>query len=292
VEGLNARNPGSEMGWFWNLQTLPELPHAGHLTQVLAQHAFQEAFKNYRDLLFLGDNLARWRDSLAAFRDMLAERRKAYEQRLPGTRSGEKGSGADLASATRQRATLAAELERVEREGDVIAFADKRQDALLQRLAEVQAALQLQGNDPQSASMADKARLLSGVLGWELAAQWPDRLWQAKKALRDADAGLEEARTREARLARAQQDEPQRFERFAQRIDQLERQIGALIPRVAALTQEQQQAVQGIAVAELKGAQERLAQYQTQARFALAQLHDRASLASNGSKEAGDASRR
>ena len=29
---------------------LPEMPHAGHLAQVLAQHEFQEAFKNYRDL--------------------------------------------------------------------------------------------------------------------------------------------------------------------------------------------------------------------------------------------------
>ena len=35
------------------------MPHAGHLTQVLAQHEFQEAFKNYRDLRFLAKNLER-----------------------------------------------------------------------------------------------------------------------------------------------------------------------------------------------------------------------------------------
>ena len=75
--------------------------------------------------------------------------------------------------------------------------------------------------------------------------------------------------------------------------DALEAQLGALIPRVASLTQEQQQAVQGIAVAELTRAQQRLAEYQTQARFALAQLYDRASLATNSTtKEAGDAPRR
>ncbi len=291
IAGLNAKNPGSEMGWFWNLTELPEMPHAGHLTQVLAQHEFQESFKNYRDLVFLGNNLAQWRDSLVAYRDMLSERRKAFEQRLPQTQSGEKGTSTDLKAAMRSRATLAAELERVEREGDVIAFSDDRQDALLQRLAEVQATLQANARDPEIARLADKVRLLSGALAWELSSQWPSHLWQAQKALRDADRGLEDAQAREARLAKAQREEPQRFERFAKRIDALEAQINLLIPRVATVTKEQQDAVQNIAVAELAGAQQRLAEHQTQARFALAQLVDRASLAANA-KEGGDAQRR
>ncbi len=283
------------MGWFWNLTQLPEMPHAGHLTQVLAQHEFQESFKNYRDLVFLGTNLAQWRDSLGAFRDMLAERRKAYETRLPTTRSGGKDTSADLVAAQKNRATLAAELERVENGADVIAFADERQDALLQRLADLQAAIAANPKDVEIAQLADKARLLSGVLGWELSSQWPDRLWRAQKALRDADRGIEEAQTREQRLARAQREEPLRFAAFAKHIDALEARINALIPRVASLTNEQQQHVQGIAVAELTLAQERLAQYQTQARFALAQLYDRASLATNAApstKESGDATRR
>jgi hypothetical protein len=48
-------------------------------------------------------------------------------------------------------------------------------------------------------------------------------------------------------------------------------------------------------VAQLTLAQERLVQYQTQARFALAQLYDRANLATNtatSAKESGDAPRR
>jgi len=222
---------------------------------------------------------------------MLAERRKAFEQRLPQTQSGEKGTTADLAAAMKTRATLAAELERVERDGDVIAFSDDRQDRLLQRLAEVQATMQANASDPEIGKLADKVRLLSGALAWELSSQWPSHLWQAKKALRDTDRGLEEAQEREARLAQAQRDEPQRFERFAKRIDALEAQINLLIPRVASVTREQQEAVQNIAVAELTGAQQRLAEYQTQARFALAQLYDRASLATNA-KESGDAPRR
>jgi uncharacterized protein YukE len=106
---------------------------------------------------------------------------------------------------------------------------------------------------------------------------------------------LEEATAREERLARAQREEPLRFAAFAKRIDALAGQIDLLIPRVASLTKDQQQHVQGIAVAALSQQQERLAQYQTQARFALAQLYDRANLsasAGTNAKEGSDAPRR
>ena len=54
-----------------------------------------------------------------------------------------------------------------------------------------------------------------------------------------------------------------------------------MIPRVAALTLEQQGQVQELAVAELSRQKERLVAYTTQARFAVAQLYDRAALARN-----------
>jgi tetratricopeptide (TPR) repeat protein len=58
VDGLMERNPGEEMGWFWNLRDLPEVPYAANLAPLLATHAFQEAFKNYRDLRFLERKLS------------------------------------------------------------------------------------------------------------------------------------------------------------------------------------------------------------------------------------------
>src|SRR5262249_865999 len=83
LAGLLERNPGEEMGWFWNITELPELPHAGHLAQVRAQHEFQEALKNYRHPQFLARNLNQWQESLGALNDMLVNRRTAFAQRLP-----------------------------------------------------------------------------------------------------------------------------------------------------------------------------------------------------------------
>jgi hypothetical protein len=274
LTGLLERNPGEEMGWFWNIRELPEMPHATHLTQVLAQHDFQEAFKNYRDLQFLGKNLQQWNENLATFGDMLANRRQAFADRLPRIR--EQAGAAGLDRLAQRRAQVASEITKAESEPDGMAFADDKQRALLDRLAGVRSALDLAGTGGDLAEARERARRVAGALTWELAQQQPGRLWDAKKSLRTIDSGLDEAKRRDAALAQAQRDEPARFERFAARIAALTPRIQALIPRVAALSNEQQGVVQELAAAELTRQKERLAGYTVQARFAIAQLYDRA----------------
>jgi hypothetical protein len=57
-----------------------------------------------------------------------------------------------------------------------------------------------------------------------------------------------------------------------------------MAPRVATLAQQQRAAVQELAVAALLEQKERLAAYGTQARFAVAQIYDRASVAREGGR--------
>ena len=277
VDGLIERNPGDEMGWFWKIEQLPEMPHASHLNQVLAKHEFQEAFKNYRDLNFLAKNLAQWQEQLGVFGDMLDNRRRAFAERLPQVR--EKARGIDINALQQRRDVLAAEFAQAEENADGEAYADARQRALQTRLRDVQAALEQAPADAELSAARERARLAAGALTWALAQQFPQRRWEAKKALRDADAALAEAGERDAALARAQREEPARFDRFGVRVKDLGPRIALLIPRVAVLSGEQQQFVQELAVAELQGQKERLAAYTTQARFAVAQLYDRAKLA-------------
>jgi len=94
-----------------------------------------------------------------------------------------------------------------------------------------------------------------------------------------------EVETAEVALAAAQKEEPVRFDTFGKRIAALTPLLDVMIPRVAALGREQQRAVQDIAIAELTRQQERLADYTTQARFAVAQLYDRAYATNNKEPE-------
>jgi len=290
VEALIVHNPGDEMGWFWSLQDVPEMPHSAHLVPVLAQHEFQEAFKNYRDLLFLSRNLVEWRDKLGVFDDMLANRQKAYADRLPSVRA--RAGAIDLEALNKRRDGLADEIAHGEEAADGVAFADKREVELLALVEGIAKALD--GADaatnkmPEIEAAHERLRLARGALVWQLADLQHARAWQAKKELKAIDAELAEAARRDAALAEAQREEPARFERFARRIAALRPRLDLAIPQVLALAREQQGAVQQIAVAALEGQQARLAVYSTQARFAIAQLYDRA----YGRQEGGHAAAR
>ena len=167
LTGLLERNPGEEMGWFWNIRELPEMPHAGHLAQVLAKHEFQEAFKNYRDLQFLDRNLHSWADKLGSFEDMLANRRKAFADRLPQIRAQAADTG--LGALRKRRDDAVRDLARAEAQTDMTAFADAKQHELLERLANVRDILKSAGNDPELQAAAEQLRRVAGAMTWQLA---------------------------------------------------------------------------------------------------------------------------
>ncbi len=282
---LLERNPADEMGWTGTLRKLPEMPHAAHLAQVLAQHEFQEAFKNFRDLRFLEGNLEQWRDTLGVFRDMLEHRRAAFAARLQPTKDSAQAQAAALAELRQRRAGLATEIARAQSDADGVAFANAKQRALLERVQGLQAALKTDGANPEIAALAERIRLSAGVLAWELAHEFATRRWDMQKALGEIDNQLEQAGQREAALAQAQRDEPIRFERFAARIEALAKQIEATLPRVTALKSEQQGVAQQVAEAALVGQKQRLVAYSSQAQFEIAQLIDRATVARSDAHE-------
>jgi len=282
LDELVARNPGDEMGWFWRIDRLPRMAHPVHLSTILAQHSFQEAFKNYRDLRFLQNTLRLWNDKLAVLDDMLANRRAAFAQRLPATLAAERTAGIGRLDA--RRAAVAAELAAAEQAADGSALADAGERALQERLARVRAtldALPADGNDADGtrAQAQERYRRVAGALTWQLAQQYPQHRWEAERSLHQLDAALGQAHTRDGQLLAAQKSEPQHFDDLAGRIAALRQRIAQMQPRIEELAQLQQQAVQDVAVAELESERERLDVYMSQARYAIAEIYDRASAA-------------
>jgi hypothetical protein len=274
IDGLIAANPGEEMGWLWNIDRLPAMPHVAHLAPVLAQHEFQEAFKNYRDLQFLQHRLRQWQEELAIVGDMLDTRRTAFAERLPLIRERERAAG--IERLAQRRDTLAAELQDAQSRADGMAFADDRERALAERLARDRDILARAAGDPQLASLAERYRRVEGALAWQLSQELAPRLWEARKSLKSLGDGIAQARDHDAELAHAQQSEPARLDAFARRRTDLQQRVAALLPRLAELAQLQREAVQELAVAGLQEQQDRLAVYANQARLAVAQIYDRA----------------
>ena len=278
VGGLLEQNPAEDMGWFRPMSNLPEMPHQGHLAPVLAQHEFQEAFKNYRDLIFLSGNLAEWQDKLGIYGDMLDTRRKAFTERLPQVRQRAAELSVDVLQ--RRRDALATEFEAAETAADGLAYADPNERSQQARVDSARALLAQPGAPAAAevdvADVNERLRRVQGALVWQLAQELPERRWSAEKGLRAAEVQLADARTHDAALDAVQRDEPAKFVAFAGRINELTARIRALQPRVAALSTEQQRALQDTAVVALREQQERLVGYTNQARYAVAQLYDRA----------------
>jgi hypothetical protein len=286
---LVSSNPGEEMGWFWSVRDLPVMPHARHLSHVLAQHEFQEALKNYRDLQFLTGNLQTWRDKLGTFDDMLATRRKAFAEKLPDVQSSANSLQTEPLRA--RHAALALQVQQAETAADGVAFADARQAGLLQRISGVKSALQNPPADIDLASAQQRVRLAEGVLTWELAQAYPQRSWETQRDLQATQDALDQAQKLDATLKQAQWDAPVRFDAFGARIKAISPVLQTEIARVDKLTQEQALALQDIAITALRQQQEQLAQYTTQARFAVAQLYDRGTAQRQDASATGEANR-
>ncbi|HYP30723.1 MAG TPA: tetratricopeptide repeat protein, partial [Burkholderiaceae bacterium] len=192
VEGLMGRNPGEEMGWFQTFRDLPLMPHARLLTPVIAGNEFQEAFKNYRDLQFLAHNLTEWHDNLGVFGDMLATRRQGFAERLPKIREQQQASGLNIAQLQQRSDANAADLKKAEDAADGTAFADANERELQQRLARVTDTLgKLPADaDTSLADARDRLRRVAGALAWQLAHEYPARVWTAKKGQKQTEDAL------------------------------------------------------------------------------------------------------
>lgn len=64
VETIVRRDMDAESGWGWKLKDLPDTPETYYLQSLLAEHRFQEALKNYRDVRLMARSLDGWKARL------------------------------------------------------------------------------------------------------------------------------------------------------------------------------------------------------------------------------------
>lgn len=280
VANILRPDGSSEMGWFWQMRALPPTSESRYLILLLSSNEFQEAFKNYRDLRFLQSNLHAWSENIDIFNDILTTRSNAYAQRLPAVQHVLQRT--DLTPQRHARDAHAAEIARIEAEGDNLALATPQQKQLLLRLARVKARIKALKGKTDISELPDKYRRLSGILHWNLAVDYPLRLWQAKKEVRQLDHELIRVQQRQDSLQQVQITAVQAFAGYDSRIDNLRNRIGALQSRLSTMADAQERYLEEIAVAELQQQKQRLAEYLVQARFAVAQIYDQAGRAPVG----------
>ena len=267
---------GLKHGWFWQLQQLPDAPESRYLYALLADNDFQEGLKNYRDLDFLGGTLERWEGSMSAFSAMIDTRQLADQARLPKADALLASKVTDKLVA--RRAELDARLTAIETADDVAALGSNDERRQWARVRALEGALASASGDPQELQTErDKIRLMKGVLSWQLDARFKERSYAQHRAIRSLDIALNEAQNRWVRVQQARATVPGDLGNFSDRIAALSTRIASLREQLAGAAHHQEVFLEHLAQEELVAQKDRLAAYQVQARFALADLYDRSS---------------
>ena len=280
---MKAPDDGRQ-GWFAQLATLPDSPESRYLYHLLAGNEFQEGLKNYRALDAMAKNLAAWSESLGAFDDMVTTRQRAFEEKLPAADA--RLATVDVATINGRRDALQGEFEAAVAARDVYALATEAERGQLDLLDAVDAELARHAGDPAYDEAREKARLARGVLAWKLDAAWRVRSWQANRALRDLNATVYDARTREAASGHAREGAPERTAALGRRVQRMTPRVVDIAMRVDEAKAAQGTRLADIAVGELEAQRKRLDEYSIQARYALATIYDRAAAAPAPAKPA------
>jgi hypothetical protein len=261
--------------WYWQLKRLPDTSESRYLYHLMADHAFQEGLKNFRDLTALSTHLEEWRQKIEIYDNMVNTRTIAYRQRLPETEG--RLARVDIQSLQQRRDGLAERVRQVEESRDVSGFATPPQLDQWRRLNALEESPAWPA--PQSAEIRDRQRILKGVLQWDLDRDFKLRSWREHRALRQLDQAIAQAEVHARTLADARGSEPVRLEAFRERIAALTPRITAMQTAIGGTLRDQEQGLLVMAVAELESQKRRLASYRVQARFALANIYDRAGAA-------------
>jgi hypothetical protein len=271
---LQQQDLRSGSGWLQQLTLDSQSPALRYQTTLMARHDFQEAVKNYRDLLSLQQNLNHWAQSMDAYDDMVAARAARFSSRQPAAERALKTT--DLATLEQRYRSLQTQVSNAATGNDPMLLANATELEQWNRLQAIRERLVRQPADARTAALRTRMQRLEGVLRWQVSADFRPRLWQAQRELQELAALLSESRRALDGLASARSDTPDEFGQQARRIRSYRQQIQDLLARTKATQLAQGTALEQLAVNELEQQKKRIDTYVVQARFALAQTYDSA----------------
>ena len=140
LDAIMDNDKADKVGWYWQLQNLPDAPETRYLYHLLASNEFQEGLKNYRDLRLMQTSLSTWTLTIEAFGDMVDTRRRAFEQRVPGLQRTVETVDMDALEAHRNE--LESRVAAIERDTDGVGLATERELEQWHKIERIEQVLQ------------------------------------------------------------------------------------------------------------------------------------------------------
>jgi hypothetical protein len=274
LEILQGQDLRSGSGWLQELTLDTQSPALRYQVALMAAHEFQEAVKNYRDLLVLRNNLQTWAGNIDAYDDMLSARQQRFANNRPATERALHSDERDRLE--QQHRQLRARLAQIESSADPIGLANADEKAQLNIINKIREKLATLPNNSDTEKLSERLAHVEGALYWQLSSDYRPRLWQAKRQLVEVAGLLDESAQDLQSLNTARITTPAGFNLFKQRIETNRNAIQALLERTGSIYLAQGELIEQLAAAELEQQKKRIDTYVVQARFSLAQTFDNA----------------
>lgn len=265
-------------------QLAPELTY---LVALFAQERFIGLVQELRDLLAIVDNFRQWTDKLDLYSGMLDEREANRAQEMDFL--AQKQMDEQIEALQRQRDQLADTMAELRVRPDFLNLAGADQTSKIKRLKRAEDNLEILQNarqrwgrevmsDAELAKLAEFVRIHRGLVTWDSAEMYDERLWRAQFELDQVDAQLTQLRALRFRIQRIVDQgfdlQPYRLQiaraqnqMLSQQVD-LERAVEQVQDRLRDLIEE-----------TLSTQRTRLTSHLTQARWSIARLLDQANIA-------------
>jgi len=278
LQALAREELKQDADWVVKLRSLPEAPETYYLLQLLASHDFQESLKNYLDLDELQKKLGVWERDLDAFEDIIRERRAYYEPLLPEIDRAFRQLDSQMRLRMEQRERIQKRLNAMLTAPRPDYLATGAERIISENIGRMEQALAGNGGTVPDET-GERISRLRGVLLWNIATEYDQRLTDTFRNLRDLNEVVDRLKKQYNAFVRTRQAATQSYEGYDDLIQRERNQIASAREKVKVLTARQGNMLETMAVNELTRRRERLEQFQITARFAIADSYDRATKA-------------
>jgi hypothetical protein len=266
-----------ENALLYDHSSLQRLPPSSDVTPqlhiLLASSEFQREMKRYQELIDIRTSLGYWGNSFPALELMLAERRQRFKQKLPLLQVSTSFDQLEQLHERRERFTE--QVNAIDFSDDYMALATAEEEDHLERLQRVATSIVKVAPERNTAYQQDMFRLLSGLLHYEMATDYPVRLWNTRKQLILLDRALLQAKYQVAALGRVTERTANDFEVFEGLIDGQAERIRSLRSKVSNLIEKQERHINQLAIDEIRQQQLHIVQLRLNAHFELAKIYDK-----------------
>lgn len=278
IEPLLAQQIPDRWGAFAPVDlSLPDHPDQVYLKDVMSQGYFQGELKNLRDLHVMRSQLNEAMHELDAFTLTAQERKKEYKKIKSDKYVNKKRKHLkDLKSRYKK---LLVRINKAFKNPDGSGLASDAEKQQLTRFSNINAAISRLKKDELFKDKEYQKRLkrVQGVLAWELSERYTARKKQVSTNLALLENRIKKTNTQLAAAEFAYKMAPKTFSGFEYKNNKLKTKYKKQLAKLEKVYRKQRERVGSIVKTDIKKRQERVMNYQLQARLAAARLFDETS---------------